>query len=414
MGRSIDNAIMNQSLAAAIERASTAPFYESKALARVFRTGGLAAIEITRPADLRENAEEFLPRGTSPDRLIGPFTTSGTTGKAKRIYLSENDTREIAASYFDGLLRGKPAINDGELYVVSMLDRQGSLGRYITDSIVPASGYQAEICSALEPEKLADRVMTLERPFVLRSGLPIASRLLEILRSREFDPRNSKLQLMKLGGGPLSREASKRLMDGFGVDVLGVYGMTEIGGDLVAVETEPGSAVYKFTQRPYLIQELVPNSAYPDLHEVILTVLNREGTQLIRYGTQDLVRLKDDQTTFEIMGRFDDEAIFGQMNILWNSRVESEIEKHLGTSEFSIVLAQNDEGIDTFTIRMELSSSDDRHLVRQFVDALGAIDIMAKKHFHLGYYQVKVSREEPRPRILGHKSYRFTDLRAKR
>ena len=405
---------MKQILAAAIERASTASFYQSRELAKAFRTGGLAAIEITRPADLREDAEAFLPNGTSPDKFIGPFTTSGTTGKAKRIYLSENDTQVIAASYFDGLLRGKPAINEGELYLVSMLDRQGSLGHYISERVVPASGHEAQICSALEPEKLADQVMTLERPFVLRSGFPIASRLLEILRSRNFDPRHSQLRRMKLGGGPLSRQASDRLMRAFGVDVLGVYGMTEIGGDLVAAETEPGSGVYKFTQRPYLIQELIRHAAYPDLHEVVLTVLKREGTQLIRYGTQDLVRLKDDQKTFEIIGRFDDEVIFGQMNLLWNSRVEGLIEKNLGTKEFSIELAQSDQGIDTFTIFMELSSSDDRQLVRHFVDALGTIDVMAKRHFHFGYYRVEVSREKPRPRILGHKAYRFTDLRAKR
>jgi len=378
---------------------------------KVYESGGLSAVEITRPANLRENSEAFLPEGSVIDQLIGPFTTSGSTGKAKRIYLSERDTKIIASTYFDGLLRGQSPIAKGELYLVSMLDRPGSLGRYIAERIVPQTGYDAEICSALEPERLADRMMQIKCPFVLRSGLPIASKLLDILKARNFNPRESMLRRMNLGGGIMSREASGRLMREFGIEVLGVYGMTEIGGDLVAVETEPGSGIYKFTCRPYLIQELVPHSTYPALHEVVLTVLNREGTQLIRYGTQDLVRLQDDGTTFEIVGRYDDEVIFGQMNMLWNYRVEQEIEKHLGTANFSIVLEQSDEGIDTFIVSMEGTNVTENQLAHSFVEALAEIDGIAERHFRLGYYKVTLRTQKPKPRMLGHKVQRFKDLR---
>jgi phenylacetate-coenzyme A ligase PaaK-like adenylate-forming protein len=401
---------MKFQLEASIRRASTAAFYAENALLQTFLKDGFDAIPITRPNDIREDPLAFIPRDVDPGSLLGPFTTSGTTGKAKSIYLSREDTRNIAEPYFDGLPEGLAPKRPGETYLVSMLDRPGSLGRYIADEIIPYTGYTAEVCSPLDPERLADRIMELGDPFFLRTGLPIVSRALEILLARGDNPQESKLVGIQLGGSVMPSAALTRIRDAFAAETIGIYGMTEIGGAFVATEAEPCSGIYRFTRRNYMLQELLPSAKHPGLHEVVLTMLGREGTQLVRYGTQDLVRVKPDGESFEVVGRFDDEIIFGHMNFVWNAEVEIAISRHLETPRFSVILERESNGMDTLILSVE-SDSPATEIVSGFVRALGSIDPVAEQHYSAGYYHVVVKKEAPSINLIGHKEKRFHDAR---
>jgi phenylacetate-coenzyme A ligase PaaK-like adenylate-forming protein len=401
---------MKFTLEASIRKASTAPFYAENGLLQTFLQDGFDALPITRPNDIRDNPLAFIPRDIDPESLLGPFTTSGTTGKAKSIYLSPQDTRDIAHPYFDGFPDGLAPTQAGDLYVVSMLDRPGSLGRYIADEIIPCTGYKAEVCSPLDPEKLADRILQIRQPFYLRTGLPIVSRVLEILLARGANPQESGLRGIQLGGSVMPSAALARIQEAFAADTIGIYGMTEIGGAFVAIETQPCSGIYRFARRHYMLQELLPSAQHPGLHEVVLTMLGREGTQLVRYGTQDLVRVKPDGQSFEVVGRFDDELIFGHMNFIWNTEVELAISRRLGSSHFSVVLERDSKGMDTFVLSLA-SGSSEREIISDFVRALGSIDPVAEQHFSAGYYHVAVRKEVPTIKQVGHKVKRFHDAR---
>lgn len=394
----------------ALQCAEAAPFYAERDLVEAFRSGGLSAIDLTHPDDLRQEPLAFLPATIDSSTLYGPFTTSGTTGKAKAIYLSPRDTVELGNRYFDGVGHGLPVIGPDDHYLVAMLDRPGSLGRYIADVVMPKAGYTAETCSPLDVEVLAERIIDYPHPFVLRTGLPIAARVLDILTDRGISHGISRIHGIHLGGSVMTPSSLERIRDGFGVPVHAVYGMTEIGGAFVASAVKPCSRRYRFVQRDYMIQELVPTNRRDGLHEVVLTLLRREGTQLIRYATRDLVRVMDDSRTFEIVGRFDDEVIFGHMNLLWNTEVEAAIEQRLGTSDFSVALEQNNRGMDTLTITVadESLTTDP---VTGLVDALASIDPVIGRHYSAGYFQVRQQQGKTSIERIGHKQIRFRDYR---
>ena len=394
----------------ALQCAEAAPFYSERRLVEAFRSGGLSAIDLTHPDDLRQAPLAFLPATIDASMLHGPFTTSGSTGKAKAIYLSHRDTVELGGPYFDGVGHGVSVIGPDDHYLVAMLDRPGSLGRYIADVVMPKARCTAETCSPLAVELLAERIIDYPHPFVLRTGLPIAARVLDILMDRGISPGTSRVQGIHLGGSVMTPSVLERIRDGFGVPVHAIYGMTEIGGAFVASAIKPCSNRYRFVQRDYMIQELVPTNRRDGLHEVVLTLLRREGTQLIRYATRDLVRLMDDSGTFEIVGRFDDEVIFGHLNLLWNAEVETAIEQRLGTSDFSVALEQDNRGTDTLTITVadESLTTDP---VTGLVDALARIDPVIGKHYAAGYFQVRHQQGEASIERLGHKQIRFRDCR---
>ncbi|MGD8673789.1 MAG: AMP-binding protein [Thiogranum sp.] len=253
----------------ALQCAETARFYADRRLVEAFRTGGLSAIDLTHPDDLRRDPLAFLPAAIDSSKLHGPFTTSGTTGKAKAIYLSHRDTVELGGPYFDGVGHGVPVIGPDDHYLVAMLDRPGSLGRYIADVVMPTAGYTAETCSPLDVELLAEKIIDYPHPFVLRTGLPIAARVLDILTDRGISPGPSRIQGIHLGGSVMTTAVLERIRDGFGVPVHAIYGMTEIGGAFIASAIKPCSNRYRFVRRNYMIQELVPTNRRDGLHEVI-------------------------------------------------------------------------------------------------------------------------------------------------
>ncbi len=127
----------------------------------------------------------------------------------------------------------------------------------------------------------------------ISSYLPI---LRNYLRSQGIDPKKEfpHLKSISIGAEPLNPSLKEDLSEFFGVPVLNVYGLSEVGGPGVAAECVNGHGMHILSDHffcevidPETQQSLPPGEE----GELVITTLDRECMPLIRFRTGDVTRL---------------------------------------------------------------------------------------------------------------------------
>ena len=155
-------------------------------------------------------------------------------------------------------------------------------------------------------------------------GLYIA----EKLKEKGVNPETLALRIGSFGGeaGTENPATRKRLEEGLGIDAYDIYGLAEIGPTFAAECKE--KAGLHFVEDHYLIEVLNPETKEPlgpgEKGVMVITHLSREGTPMIRYWTNDVVRLEYDKCACGrthiraiggILGRADDMIVYKGENI---------------------------------------------------------------------------------------------------
>lgn len=161
-------------------------------------------------------------------------------------------------------------------------------------------------------------------------GLYIA----EKLKEKKIDPEKLSLKIGAFGGeaGTENPATRKRLEDGLGIDAYDFYGLAEIGPTFAAECKE--KAGLHFVEDHYLIEVVDPETLEPlsegEKGVLVITHLSREATPMIRYWTNDIVRLEYEKcgcgrthirAIGGILGRADDMIVYKGENI-YPSQIE--------------------------------------------------------------------------------------------
>jgi phenylacetate-CoA ligase len=149
--------------------------------------------------------------------------------------------------------------------------------------------------------------------------------ILEAFKAQGLDPRESSLSVAILGAEPWTEEMRRTIEDGFALDALDIYGLSELMGPGVAnecIETKDGPHIWEDHFRPEIIDPDTEEVLDDEVDgELVFTSLTKDALPLIRYRTHDLTRLRPGtarpahRRMKKITGRNDDMIILRGVNL---------------------------------------------------------------------------------------------------
>jgi len=198
-----------------------------------------------------------------------------------------------------------------------------------------------------------------------------------------------KLKKALIGAEPHSEEVRGKIEDLFGIDAYNSYGLSEMNGPSVAFECERKSGMHVWEDSYYMevvdehSLEAVPEG---ETGELVLSILIRTATPLLRYRTRDLTSIipgrcdcgRIARRISRIKGRTDDMLIINGVNV-FPSQIEEVIMKmpEIGTN-YRIVV-RKDGTLDKMIVQTEVGPSifsddarDMNALRRKIIDNLRA------------------------------------------
>ena len=200
----------------------------------------------------------------------------------------------------------------------------------------------------------------------LKSTVICATSSYALLLTEEIEKRGIKDQVCLrkgvIGSERWGDKMRARIHDGLGIELYDIYGLTEIYGPGIGINSTEDSGMFIWDDYIYLeIIDPVTGKNVPDgqLGEIVITTLVKEGAPLIRYRTHDISRIipgKYGDIDFPridvIKGRSDDMMKIKGVNVF-----PKQIEEVLATfpelsSEYQIRISHL-EGRDTMRIYVE-------------------------------------------------------------
>ena len=266
------------------------PFYR-RALAdagdELATLGDLQRLPFTTAEDLREQGLQFLCVSQDEISRVVTLSTSGTTGKPKRLYFTPEDQERAVDFMRQG---ASDQVRPGDRVMILVPgEPPGSAGALLAEAFrrlgaTPiVHGLPGDLAGAI-------RVMRRERPAVL-VGVP--THALALARQGEESAGEPIcLRSAFLIGDHISDSIVRALERAWGCGVFEHYGLTEtaLGG---GVDCEAHSGYHLREADLYVeVADPVTGGAIPEgtMGEVVVTTLSRRGMPLIRYRTGDLSR----------------------------------------------------------------------------------------------------------------------------
>ena len=274
---------LNQTLAWA---AANSPFYRKhlggSSRLSLNSPADLERLPFTRPQDLSAKGLDLLCLSQSDFSRVVTLPTSGTTGRAKRLYFTEEDLKRTV----DFFGRGMSTFTEpGDKVLILMPgNTPGSVGDLLEKALWGIKARPFQYGFVKDPIAALAGIKEL-KPEVL-VGTPLD--LLTLARLNDLPQGTVKKVLLSADRSPVSlvRTIEKSL----GCEVFDHYGMTEMGlGGAVECKAKTG---YHLREADFYFEVIDPKtdaSLEPgETGEVVFTTLTRKGMPLIRYRTKDL------------------------------------------------------------------------------------------------------------------------------
>lgn len=289
----------------------------------------LSKIPFTSSTEIK-NAEDFfaVPK-TSFSKV---FSSSGTTGKPKRIYFTPNDLNHQISGIKTGLqLLYHLTPNDvcrityDHGYGIDDWGVRYCMGHAV-DSIGAMSLFTQLRLKATEEKKM----LNMYQATVLM-GTPSYLNSLTHDLVTDTDLSSFHIKSILVGTEPLPSAVRSFLGDKWGANVYQGYGMTEMGTSVAGeCSAQNGMHVTESDFYPEVINpktgELLPNG---EEGELVFTTLSREGMPILRYRTHDLGFIMDEPCScglpfskIKITGRTDKMLTIGSGDNLYPSAFE--------------------------------------------------------------------------------------------
>jgi phenylacetate-coenzyme A ligase PaaK-like adenylate-forming protein len=247
----------------------------------------LARLPFTNADDIRKNALRFLCVSQDEINRIVTLDSSGTTGKAKRIYFTASD-QELTINYFRYSMAALTQKGDRVL-ILFPGERPGSLVELLVEAlrrldVQPiAYGLVSNIPAAIKimTREQVDCVVGIPTQVLALASyarnIGMSFRIKNTILSSDYVPEAIKRTLQQLWGCP----------------VYEYYGMTEMGlGGGTECAALAGCHLYEADLYMEIVDPLT-GKVLPEGQEgeAVVTTLTRRGMPLIRYRTGDITRI---------------------------------------------------------------------------------------------------------------------------
>ncbi len=292
--------------------------------------------------------------------------SSGTTGKPTVVVYTANDLKVWAdvmgRSFFGAGINENDILQNAFGYglFTGGLGAHGG-GERLKAAILPSSGGNSK------------RQITLMRDLgvtALCCTPSYAVNLLETAQDLGYNPREFALKKGVFGAEPWTNELRQTIENGFGIDAVDIYGLSEIIGPGVACECVEEKNGMHINEDHFYVETINPDTGEVlpagEVGELVLTTITKEGMPLIRYRTRDISVLNTAPCscgrTFyrmqKVIGRSDDMLIIRGVNV-FPSQIEDVLLKVAGTAPHYMIVVEHDEvrNMDKLEVQVELSQN---------------------------------------------------------
>jgi phenylacetate-CoA ligase len=326
------------------------------------------------PDDLRELADlSRFPFATKQDlRAAFPFgmfavpreqirrihVSSGTTGAATVVGYTEGDLnmwRDVMARTIFAA-GGRPRMLVHNAFGYGLFT--GGLGMHdgaerLGCAVVPVSGGMTQ--------RQAQLIIDL-RPDILLATPSYALVIMDELRARGVGPDGISVTVGLFGAEPWSERMRAELEQGFGIDAIDNYGLSEVIGPGVSVEcaeAKDGLTIWEDHFYPEIVDpetnQVLPEGAFGEL---VFTSLTKQAMPVVRYRTRDLSRLlpgtaRTMRRMEKVTGRSDDMIVLRGVNV-FPSQIETLILQDARLTPHYVLELRREARLDSLTVRVEV------------------------------------------------------------
>jgi phenylacetate-CoA ligase len=342
------------------------PFYKARlgaaginSLADIKSLEDLKRIPFTTKHDLREGFPYgflSIPR----DEVVRLHASSGTTGIPTTIYFNQGDIKRwtgyVARCIFGtGCTKHdvfQNMITYG-LFTGGLGFHQG--GEEVGMLVIPSgAGNTARQFKLMQD--FGTTVVHATPSFLLH----VESKMREAGVARE----SLSLKRAFAGAEPYSEDTRRRIEGLLNIDVYNSYGLSEMNGPGVAFECQCKNGMHIW-EDGYIAEIINPDTLEPvkdgEIGELVLTVLCREATPILRYRTRDLTGFytepcpcgRTHRRLRRITGRSDDMLIINGVNV-FPSQIEEVI---MGIKEVGnnyLIVVEKEGALDRLTVKTEV------------------------------------------------------------
>jgi len=202
------------------------------------------------------------------------------------------------------------------------------------------------------------------------------------------------------GAEPYSEDTRKRIEVLLKVDVYNSYGLSEMNGPGVAFECQCKDGLHIW-EDGYIAEIVNPDTLEPvkegETGELVLTILCREATPILRYRTRDLTSFYSEpcgcgrthRRLKRITGRSDDMLIINGVNV-FPSQIEEVIMGMKEVGNNYLIVVEKDGALDRLTVKTEVNADtfmDDSRLLNALKEKISetlqvSISINPKVELH--------------------------------
>jgi len=186
-------------------------------------------------------------------------------------------------------------------------------------------------------------------------------------RMKEAGVKRESLVLKRAfaGAEPYSEDTRKRIEALLGIDVYNSYGLSEMNGPSVAFECQCKNGMHLW-EDGYIAEIINPDTLEPvkdgEIGELVLTILCREATPILRYRTRDLTGFytepcpcgRTHRRLRRITGRSDDMLIINGVNV-FPSQIEEVIMGMKEVGNNYLIVVEKDGALDRLTVKTEVN-----------------------------------------------------------
>jgi len=368
----------------AVDYALNTPFYKR----RLAKTGITSGQDIKSLADLKkipfttkDDLRECYPKGllgVNQDEVIRIHTSSGTTGIPTVIYHTRQDLDNWTELVARSIMATGCTRHDIFQNMMTYGMFTGGLGLHygaerVGMTVIPIGGGNT---------KRQIQLLKDFRTTVMHITPSYALHIFSKLEECGVTVKDLALRKAFIGAEPHSENTRKKVEEALGIDAYNSYGLSEMNGPGVAFE-----CVYKdgmhIWEDAYIVEIIDPVTGEilgeEQEGEIVLTILKRQATPLLRYRTRDLAYLYKGQCKCgrthrrlsRLTGRSDDMLIINGVN-MYPSQIEEVIMKIPEVGHNYQIHVEKDGTLDKLIVKVEIYS-------KLFTGDVSAIDALRSR-----------------------------------
>ncbi|MDR1506725.1 MAG: phenylacetate--CoA ligase [Treponema sp.] len=343
------------------------PFYKNRlSQAGIKSPGDIKTLEDLKriPFTTKHDLRDGFPYGflaVPKEEVIRLHASSGTTGAPTTIYFSRDDISRWT-SFVARCIYGTGCTK------ADVFQNMITYGLFTGGLGFHSGGEEVGMMVIPSGAGNTTRQFRLMRDFGTTVLHATPSFLLHVeSKMREEGVSRDSLRLKRAfaGAEPYSEDTRRRIEQLLHIDVYNSYGLSEMNGPGVAFECQEKNGLHIW-EDGYIAEIINPETLQPvadgERGELVLTILCREATPILRYRTRDLTGFmpgpcpcgRTHRRLYRITGRSDDMLIINGVNV-FPSQIEEAIMAMKEVGNNYLIELEKDGVLDRLTVKTEVT-----------------------------------------------------------